>query len=235
MTVMKKLVFAVVACVLAMLPTACIGGSKYEVQGDCVVYRYWTFSFGWRTDTLPGADVATFKQVNKWLGHDSERVYYEDKLVPGADVVSLEVVRKPLIRDKQDYYYKTTPMHVKDVSSFKILKWFEDDFWARDSQCAYFDTVRIDGVDLSSFKILEMSTAKDSNHVYYFGRVIPDADPATYEILGYSAYSRDKSHIWCGDDLLEDVDYATFTVDDVSTAHDKYGSFRWEKRDTIAE
>ena len=173
--------------------------------------------------------------MKDWLGHDSERVYYEDKLVSGADVSSLVAIRKPLFRDKRDYYYQAVPLHVSDVASFKVMAWFEDDFWAHDSRCAYYDTVRIDGVDLDSFKILEMSKAKDKHHVYYFGRVIPDADPATYEILGYSAYSRDKSHIWCGDDLLEDVDYATFTVDDVSTAHDKYGSFRWEKRDTIAE
>ena len=233
MIVMKKLVFAVVACVLTLMQSACARGAKYEVQDDYVVYRYWTFSFGWRNDTLQGADVATFEQVKDWLGHDSERVYYQDKLVPGADVSSLEVVRKPLIRDKRDYYYRTTPMHVSDVSAFKIIKWFEDDFWAQDGQCAYYDTVRIDGVDLPSFKILEMSTAKDNNHVYYFGRVIPDADPATYEILGNSAYSRDKSHIWCGDDLLEGVDYETFTVDDMTTAHDKHGSFRWEKRDNV--
>lgn len=232
---MRRLFFALVACVLAVLSTACVGGSKYEVQDGCVVYRYWTFSFGWRNDTLPGADAATFEQVKDWLGHDSERVYYEDKLVSGADVSSLVAIRKPLFRDKRDYYYQAVPMHVSDVASFKVMAWFEDDFWAHDSRCAYYDTVRIDGVDLDSFKILEMSKAKDKHHVYYFGRVIPDADPATYEILGYSAYSRDKSHIWCGDDLLEDVDYATFTVDDVSTAHDKFGSFRWEKRDTIAE
>lgn len=231
---MRKLLFALVACVLALMSTACVGGSKYEVQGDCVVYRYWTFSFGWRNDTLPGADVATFKQLSNWLGHDSERVYYEDKLVPGVDVSSLETIRKPLFRDKRDYYYQADPMHVRDMASFEVIKWFEDDFWARDARCVYYDTVCIDGADLPSFTILEMSTAKDKNHVYYFGRVLPLADPATYEILDNSVYSRDKSHIWCGNDLLEDADYATFTVDDLNTAHDKHGSFRWEKRDTIA-
>lgn len=231
---MKKLVLALVACVLALMLSACVRGAKYVVQDDCVVYRYWTFSFGWRNDTLPGADVATFEQLSNWLGHDSERVYYEDKLVPGADVSSLEVVRKPLFRDKRDYYYQAGPMHVRDVASFEVLKWFEDDFWARDARCVYYDTVCIDDADLPSFTILEMSTAKDKRHVYYFGRVIPDADPATYEILGNSVYSRDKSHIWCGDDLVEGADYETFTVDDISAAHDKHGSFRWEKRDTLA-
>lgn len=233
MIAMRKMIFGLVACVLALLPTACVSGPEYEVQGDCVVYRYWTFSFGWRNDTLPGADVATFAQVRNWLGHDNEHVYYKEKLVPGADVASLEPVRQPLFKDKNDYYYQATPMHVKDVESFKVTKWFEDDFWAQDAQCVYYDTVRIDDADLPSFKILEMSTAKDNNHVYYFGRVIPDADPATFEPIKNSVYNRDKSHIWCGDDLLKDVDYETFAVDDMSRAHDKYGTFSWEKRDTV--
>ena len=230
---MKKMIFALVACMLVLLLTACVGGPRYEVQGDCVVYRYWTFSFGWRNDTLPGADVATFTQMRDWLGHDNRHVYYQNRLVPGVDVASLEPVRKPLFRDKNDYYYQTTPMRVNDVASFKVIKWFEDDFWAKDAQCAYYDTVRIEDADLPSFKILEMSTAKDKNHVYYFGEVLPLADPATFEILGNSAYSRDKSHIWCGDDLLEGVDYETFTVDDLTKAHDKFGNFNWAKRGTI--
>ena len=51
------------ACVLALMQSACVGDAKYVVQDGCVVYRYWTFSFGWRNDTLPGADAATFEQM----------------------------------------------------------------------------------------------------------------------------------------------------------------------------
>ena len=231
---MKKLLLAAVAGLMAMLLSSCGGSPKYLVQGDVVVYSYWTFSFGPRADTLPGADPATFKQMTSWLGHDSEHVYYKDKLVTGVDVASLEVERKPLFRDKNDYFYETSPMHVADMKSFKVIKWFEDDFWAKDSRCAYYDTTRIDSVDLPSFEIIEMSTAKDKNHVYYFGKVIPDADPATFKTIDGTVYSRDKSHIWCGDDLLKDADYETFEVDDMTRAHDKYGSFSWEKRDTLA-
>jgi len=221
------------AVLLLVIMAGCSNDGKYEVQGDVVVYSYWTFSFGRLNDTLPGADVSTFKSVNSWLGHDSERVYYHNRLVPGVDVASLEVKHHPLFRDKNDYYYESTPMHVADVSSFKTLKWFADDFWAVDSRCAYFDTTRIEGVDLPTFDLISFSVARDKHRVYFLGKVLPEADPATFEEIGNSAYYRDKSHIWCGNDLLEDADMATFVVDDIDRAHDKYGAFMFEKRDTV--
>lgn len=294
---MKKMMSALVACVLALLLTACVGGPKYEVQGDCVVYRYWTFSFGWRNDTLPGADPATFVQVKDWLGHDSEHVFYKDKLVPGVDVASLEPVRQPLFKDKNDYYYETAPLHVADMATFKVIKWMENDFWAKDSRCAYYDSVRVDGYDESTFEVVGSMYARDKNHVYidglmiadadpdtfepipnslcfrdkshvwiykdllvgadpatfemmentpycrdkshvwyeHKGELLVDADPATFEVLGNSHYCRDKSHIWFRTTLLPDADYATFVADYESFAHDKYGGFTADHRDTVPD
>lgn len=216
---------------MAMALMACTG-SEYVVEDDVVVYSYWTFSFGQCYDTLPDADPATFKQVRNWLGHDSERVYFEQELVPGVDVASLKVIRKPLFHDKKDYYYKTKPLHVADVESFKIIKWYYDSFWAKDSRYAYFKDRRFEA-DVSTFKVESMAIAKDKYHVYYFGDLIPDADPSTFKQIDNSVYFRDKSRIWCGSDLLEDVDYQTFEVDDFDIAHDKHGRFNGEKRDTI--
>lgn len=290
---MKKVLFA---SLTVLLLTAC-GGPKYEVQGDVVVYTYWTFSFGTRYDTLPDADPATFAQVKDWLGHDSKHVYFKAKLVPGVDVASLEAKRYPLFCDKNDYYYETAPLHVADIKNFKTIKWFENDFWAKDSRCAYYDSVRIDGVDLASFKISDKWIAKDKNHVYMDGlllagadpatfeevgntlyyrdkshvwnvrQLLPDADPATFEMMGNSPfcrdkshvwyefdgellvgadpatfevlgetnYGRDKSHIWFRNKLLADADYATFVADYDSFAHDKYGAFIADHRDTVPD
>ena len=226
----KKLL---IVAMMALTMMACDDDGKFEVQGDVVVYSYWTFSFGPVRDTLPGADPATFKPVNSWLGHDSERAYFKDRLITGADVATLQPKRYPLSHDDNDYYYMHVPLHVADVQSFKTLKWFEDDLWAIDSRYAYFDSTRIDGVDLSSFKVIDMAMARDNKRVYYFGKVLPDADPASFEQIGSSAYYRDKAHIWCGSDLLQDVDYDSFEVDDNFSAHDKRGSFYLERRDTV--
>lgn len=222
-----------VACVMAMLLMACVNDAEYVVLDDAVVYSHWTFSFGRRYDTIPGADPATFEQVKSWLGHDSAHVYYERDLVPGVDVASLEAVHKPLFRDKNDYYFKTKPMHVVDVESFEVIKWSYGSFWAKDSRYAYFDDYRFEA-DLPTFKVKSKGYAKDKYHVYFFGgHIIPDADPSTFKPIGDSGYYRDKSHIWYCDVLLEDADYDTFEVDDFDSAHDKHGRFMAEKRDTI--
>lgn len=221
------------AALLMLTLAACIRDGKYEVQGDVVVYSYWTFSFGPRSDTLPDADAATFRSVTNWLAHDSSRVYFKSNLVPGADATALHAVRYPLFHDGRDYYYHEEPLHVTDVESFKVIKWMEDDFWAKDSRYAYYNSQRMDDVDLSTFKVVDWSWARDKNHVYYYGELIQDADPATFEVMGHSIYCRDKSHIWCGNTLMEDVDRATFKVDDIDRAHDKNGRYWFEKRDTV--
>lgn len=213
----------IIAAVL--LAASCSRHGSYESNGEVVRYTYWTFSFGQIYDTLPGADPATFKSVNDWLGRDAQRVYFQDKLVPSADPATIEAKDYPLSRDKNDYYYQSAPMHVADMSTFKILKRFEDDFWAKDSQCAYFDTLHIAGVDLASFKVKSFSHAVDKNHVYILGKILPLADPATYDHDWKGFYSRDKSHIWYTGELLEDADYASFTVDDDTHAHDKHGAY----------
>lgn len=229
---MKKIFFPLVIALITVLTTACSSDGHYKVEGDTVVFTYWTFSFGRLNDTLPGADAASFESVKNWLGHDSKRVYFKDKPVVGADVATIKAKRYPLSYDKNDYYYETVPMRVADMTSFKVIKWIEDDFWAKDSRCAYYDTLRIDDVDLPTFKVMALGLAKDKNHVYSMGEVLPIADPETFEPIGSSLYYRDKFNIWCGDELMQNVDYETFTVDGTLKAHDKYGAFRGERRVT---
>lgn len=226
---MKKIILLFVAFGLAVGMSSCLNGGKYEVRDDVVVYSHWTFSFGPRADTLPGADPETFKQVKNWLGHDSKHAYYLDRLVPGVDVASLKVVRKPLFRDKNDYYYEDSPMNVADVESFKVIKWVYDSFWAKDSKYAYYNTTRIEA-DLATFKVESFELAKDKSHVYHFGVLVQGADPATFECIKKSTYYRDKNHIWCGSELMKDADYETFEVDGLNDAHDKNGAFFFEKR-----
>ena len=230
---MKRCMFYLAALVLVALAVSCDTGEKYVVRDNVVVFTYWTFSFGTVNDTLPGADAASFRSIKNWLGCDDKQAFFKAKPVSGVDVATVKPERYPLFSDKDDYYYETAPLHVRDKASFNILDWFEHDFWAVDSQCAYFDSVRIDDADVQTFKVLKMPVAKDKNHVNYFGSVLPLADPASFEIIKNSAYARDKSHVWCGDDLLQDADLATFTVDDMYRAHDKYGAFTWERRDTV--
>ena len=67
-------------------------------------------------------------------------------------------------------------------------------------------TVELEGVDAASFEkvvqkaaspetVLSSSYARDKRQVYYNGKVLPGADPATFEVTGF-ARSKDKNHVY---------------------------------------
>ena len=231
---MARLMKCLLTAFVMIALLGCGAGERYEVQGDVVVFTYWTFSFGRINDTLPGADASSFKSVKDWLGHDNERVYFKEKLVKGADPASLEVKKYPLFYDKKDYYYMGVALGVANTKSFEVVKWNDDDMWAVDGRYAYYDSLKIEDVDIPTFKIQTYNCATDRNHVYRYGKIMPLADPATYVEDWNGLYSRDKAHIWYSGTLLEDVDYKTFVIDKKG-ARDKLGHFYRGQRVTDEE
>ena len=232
---MKTTLRLLCALTVLILMSSCNSDGKYVIGNGTVYHTYWTFSFGTIYKELPGVDASSFESVKDWLGHDAKHAYFKDKLIQGADIATLKARKYPLCSDKNDYYYKGTPLKVTDVESFEILKWHDDDLWAKDSQYAYYDTIRIVTPDLPSFRVIAWNAAADSRYVYRYGKILPLADPETYVEDWKELYSRDKSHIWYCGELVRDADYETFTVDKDGNASDKYGPFHNEKRVTNEE
>lgn len=214
------------ACALS----SCDSGEYKNLDGT-MVYSYWTASFGTINDTLRGADAATFKVVEDWLGHDNTHVYFKSRMVEGADPATLKPDKYPLFGDKHDYYYKGAPLHVSDMASFKVIKRFEDDLWASDSHYIYFDSVMVKEADVKTFKVKDDAFAIDKDHVFIGMQVVEDADPETYEILDW-CYAKDKDHVWYINDIIKGADAATFSVDDDWQAHDKTG--RYERGERVS-
>lgn len=233
---MKTLSRIVIALTAVIALASCSDTGKYVEHNGTICYTYWTFSFGRLYDTLPGVDPASFKAVNNWLGHDRNAAFFKDRRVDGVDVASLRARDYPVFCDKKDYYFRDCPLHVADIASFRTLHTENDHIWAADARYAYFDSTRIE-VDLPSFRVKSWLHAVDRNHVYRFGKILPLADPATYDEDWQGLYSRDKSRIWYCGEILDDVDYATFTVDKDGKARDARGPFRGARRDSssIAE
>jgi hypothetical protein len=73
----------------------------------------------------------------------------------------------------------------------------------------------VEGADLKSFKVLESLPVKiyaaDKNHVYWRGRVIENADGATFRPLNRE-YSVDGKHIFNGAKVLSTSDPQTFRI-----------------------
>ncbi len=58
--------------------------------------------------------------------------------------------------------------------------------------------------------VISRAYAKDRHHVFYYGEIIEDLDPNTFELLD-AAYVRDKSHVFFLYDKLE-VDRDSFRL-----------------------
>lgn len=215
--------------IIAVLMASCNTDGEYVEHNGTICHSYWTFSFGTQYHELPQVNPLTFKSIKNWLGHDNEHVYFKDKLIPGADPNTIKADKYPMCHDSHDYYYMGTPLKVNNVRTFAVIEQHEDDIWALDGKYAYYDTIRIEPRDLSTFKVQCWNCAVDSEHVYRYGKILPEADPATYVEEWKGFYSRDKNHIWYMGDLMEDIDAATFTVDD-NGPHDKQGHIHNGKR-----
>lgn len=70
--------------------------------------------------------------------------------------------------------------------------------------------------------------AKDKNHVYAAGKILSEADPATFNFIGEDIYAplaapyiRDKNHIWANGKIIDKADSCTFTVLSSRWAKDK--------------
>jgi hypothetical protein len=83
-----------------------------------------------------------------------------------------------------------------------------------DSKFGSFKTA--EGLDVESFESLTEVFTRDRNHVYYkvisndefIVIVLPEADPATFELLGGNL-TRDKNRVWYGYHIQHGVDAAT--------------------------
>ncbi len=70
---------------------------------------------------------------------------------------------------------------------------------------------RIEEADYLTFQVLPQGFAKDRNYVYFGKTILPEADPATFEILKtnsgvYTDYSKDNKHVYFQFKLIEKAD-----------------------------
>jgi len=147
---------------------------------------------------ITNAEPGSFRRIAKFYWRDEKRVYFVDAEIPGADPKTFKPFSKyPWARDKSDAYHATIPLHVQDISSFKLL----EGVWAKDTKAYYaggtllaYTTVPC---DYGSFEILNGSYAKDNSRGYWQGIPIDGSDGASFEPMG-EFLARDKYREYSG-------------------------------------
>ncbi len=147
-----------------------------------------------RVVVLQEADPATFRYLSRDIAKDANAVYDEGKRLQVRDVATFELMDYGFARDRHAGYCHVHEIPGSDGASFTGV----DAYYARDRRRAYYCAWETDGgarpayarivpvADgrVASFRALEQGYAVDDRVVYYRGDVVPDADLATFTVLG---------------------------------------------------
>lgn len=157
-----------------------------------------------RGKTIEDVDADSFEVLGERFFRDRHRIY----------------VRAPLAGTDHVYFYGIDDA---DLATFQVL----NRCYAKDARRAYYVTQKsIASASITAFRVIpcEIRTlagkredhkyACDAEHVYYAGRPLREADPATFTQWGESRYFADKAHLWFDNQRIEGADRSSFIVYD---------------------
>lgn len=126
-----------------------------------------------RGKVLPKADPKTFKfYTDLGFSHDDQYVFFENQILEGSDGKTFKVVSEI-------------------TSSTGAL-------YARDKNQAYYGNKILTSADPETLVGITLEVAKDHQHVYDRGEIMPKIDAETFEIIGpsNSNFLKDKNHVY---------------------------------------
>lgn len=170
-----------------------ITGSRYYAKDKNFVY--------WEGKTINGADTNSFELIHNSAAKDKNFVYMGDFKLENADPKSYIIMDYGYAKDKNFVYYMNEIIDGADSATFNIFG--KGTYFARDKNFVY-DNGKKQTFDAESFMVLNHQFFKDKNNVYCYGKRMPNADSATFEV--YNTYidykfiggSRDKNFIYYG-------------------------------------
>lgn len=178
--------------------------APYYIQNKKYVY------FGCKK--IENSDPSTFKILSLFFAKDKNNVYisnmwdYTTYKINIVDANSFEVLNKNFVKDKNNVYYFVDGgiNIVKNAKpkNFHLL----NEIYAKDDSSIYCYTdslkdKRIKEADLSTFKVLEIPNdknsrySKDKNNVYYYEKVLKEADSSTFSIIS-TQYTKDINNCY---------------------------------------
>lgn len=163
--------FALRIARIAKLPG--IGNSNYRKDENHVYYN---------TDEIPNSDPITFEIIDETFAKDKNQVYSKGEIIPEADPATF--IPTPTPHDAKNIYIETAC----GGSGYSLV----------------FCYKKIEGADMETFEPLFSTPffvfSRDAYHVFYYNKMILEADPETFAVhkggkYGYT-YWYDKNYIF---------------------------------------
>ena len=126
-----------------------------------------------RGKVLSKADPKTFRfYTDLGFSHDDQYVFFEDRILEGSDGATFEVISEM-------------------SSTMEAL-------YARDQNQAYYGDKILTMADPKTLTGITLDLAKDHQHVYDRGKVVPNVHAETFEVIGpdNSKFFKDKDNVY---------------------------------------
>ncbi len=203
------------------------GHNSWKVNADPETFEVLDDDYGrdkthafYRGDIMDGADGHSFRVLEKGYAADQLNVYNEGELIAGADPATFKVHSYELTEDKNDFYNNGKALNVRDKSSFEILKDIsgKNTSWGKDKYNGYYlNGTVIPNIDYATFHpvdaqrpMLSGCYAADKHSVFFMGKEIPGADPATFREVDFYI-GQDKNRAYQREMPTQIKDYTKLT------------------------
>lgn len=126
---------------------------------------------------MEGAEATSFVHFSGPYSKDSNRVYYQERIVEGAIPEKFRIIHTEGVAtdDNAVFIYGKRSKQAIDLESFKVVEGENDTFY-KDKNNVYVlrfhqedPLAKVEGADPLTFRPLERNYAVDKDHVYFYG------------------------------------------------------------------
>ena len=186
----------------------------YRIKNGVVVYKDAKVVIGADPTTFEVLDGSGYDELHDYA-KDKNHVYRDEMIIPNLDPKTVKVNALGSIEYLYDKsaawwiskdastWYEAEKMDV-DVPSFSFLL-----YYAKDKNIVYsLTTGKEVSADVTHFTELNGRYAKDQEDVFYQGKVIHEADPDTFVVVGAPdegsiPFAKDKNHVYLGVEVVK--------------------------------
>ena len=127
-----------------------------------------------------------------------------------ADRPSFRVILGQFARDKNAIYQMGRVIPGADLASFSVISGQHG--YAQDDNHIYGPQGMISEADPETFKMITKNYSVDAGHVFFDGKLLPDADSGSFEVIDNGLYAVDDKRVFYAGKILKDTSPDGFTV-----------------------
>ena len=160
-----------------------------------------------------GSDPTTFKVLNEAISTDQKNLYYDAQLIQN---IKRSEITQSYANELQNSS-KWRALHLTETTVIMVpsdeVNNITYQFYAYNNE-VYTEYEKLEGIKPDDVIIFhdedeDKMFIRIGHTIFYYGRVIPDADPDTFEVISAN-FSKDANHVYWNEHKVIDADPLTF-------------------------